>query len=136
MSARQDDRRRIGEVWHSTEQLKRRLRDGLITKSILVSPQNVLEEMAADGIVYSLQRILEEVVALSDGTKVQFPDCEWNEIRGMRDRLVHDHAGVGSDFVWDAIENEVPRLQQLCLDFCALHGLSIDEVAPVDQTRP
>lgn len=57
-----------------------RLRNGPIGKAVLVSPQNELEEMAAVGIVYSVRRILEGVVALSDGTKVLFPKYEWNEM--------------------------------------------------------
>lgn len=135
MSARQDDERRIGEIWHSIEQLQRRLHDGPIGKQVLISPQNELEEMAAAGIVYSVQRILEEVVALSDGTKVSFPEYEWNEIRGMRNRLVHDYTGTDFEFVWTAIQHEIPKLRQLCLDYCERRGIFIDQIAPVDQPR-
>lgn len=135
MSARQNDERRIGEIWHAITQLQRRLRDGCIGKSVLVDPQNELEEMAAAGIVYSVQRILEETVALSDGAKVMFPNYEWNAIRGMRNRLVHDYTGTDFDFVWQAIVDEIPKLAQLCRDYCELHGLSLDEIAPDDVPR-
>ena len=135
MSARQDDERRIGEIWHAVNQLQRRLRDGKIGKDVLVRPSNELEEMASAGIVYSLQRILEETVALSDGTKVCFPTYAWNEIRGMRNRLVHDYTGTDFDFVWDAIETEVPKLAQLCLDYCEAHQLDIADIAPDDTAR-
>lgn len=135
MSARQNDQRRIGEIWHAIEQLQRRLRDGDIGKQVLVAPKNALEEMAAAGIVYSVQRILEETVALSDGTKVSFPSYEWNEIRGMRNRLVHDYTGTDFEFVWQAIVTEIPKLQQLCLDFCAFNGLRIEDIAPDDKPR-
>lgn len=135
MSARQDDERRIGETWHAISQLQRRLRDGGMGRQVLVSPANELEEMAAAGIVYSVQRILEEVVALSDGTKVMFPTFEWNKIRGMRNRLVHDYLGTDFDFVWDVIVQEIPTLAQLCLDYCELHGLSVEDIAPDDRPR-
>lgn len=135
MSARQDDERRIGEIWHAIEQLQRRLHDGRIGRNVLLNPSNELEEMASAGIVYSVQRILEEVVALSDGTKVQFPTVAWNEIRGMRNRLVHDYTGTDFEFVWDAIEHELPLLKQLCLDYCALNGLDISQIAPDDKPR-
>lgn len=135
MSARQDDQRRVGEIWHAIGQLQRRLRDGPIGKPVLVSPKNELEEMAAAGIVYSVQRILGEVVALSDGTKVSFPEYEWDEIRGMRNRLVHGYAGTDFEFVWDAMQNEMPSLRQLCPDFCERHGLSIGQIAPDDRPR-
>lgn len=105
------------------EQLERCVRNGSIGKSVLVSPQNELEELAAAGIVYSVRRILEDAVALSDGTKVSFPEYEWDKLRGMRDRLAHDHAGTDPEFVWDAIQHEVPKLRQLCLDFFERQGL-------------
>ena len=47
MSARQDDERRIGEIWHAITQLERRLKNGGIGKSVLVAPRNELEELAA-----------------------------------------------------------------------------------------
>lgn len=110
MSWRQDDERRIGEIWHAIVQLERLLRDGGIGKSVLVAPRNELEEFASAGIVYSVQRILEETVSLSDDTKVSFPSYSWNQIRGMRNRLVHDYSGTDFDFVWDAIQDEIPTL--------------------------
>lgn len=102
---------------------------------MLISPRNALEEMASAGIVYSVQRILEETVALSDGTKVSFPTYEWNEIRGMRNRLVHDYTGTDFEFVWYAIVEEIPKLKQLCLDYCAFNGLRIEDIAPDDKPR-
>lgn len=135
MSARQDDERRIGEIWHAITQLERRLKNGRIGKSVLVAPRNELEEMASAGIVYSVQRILEETVALSDDTKVSFPTYSWNQIRGMRNRLVHDYSGTDFDFVWETIQTEIPTLKQLCLDYCAMHAIQVVDIAPDDSPR-
>ena len=30
----------------------------------------------------------------------------------MRDKMIHEYFGVNLQLVWDAIEQEVPRLQQ------------------------
>ena len=135
MSARQDDERRIGEIWHAITQLERRLKNGRIGKSVLVAPRNELEEMASAGIVYSVQRILEETVALSDDTKVSFPTYSWNQIRGMRNRLVHDYSGPDFDVVWETIQTEIPTLKQLCLDYCAMHGIQVVDIAHDDRPR-
>ena len=135
MSARQDDERRIGEIWHAITQLERRLKNGGIGKSVLVAPRNELEELASAGIVYSVQRILEETVALSDDTKVSFPTYSWNQIRGMRNRLVHDYSGTDFDFVWETIQTEIPTLKQLCLDYCAMHAIQVVDIAPDDMPR-
>ena len=53
----------------------------------------------------------------------------------MRNRLVHDYTGTDFDFVWDAIEQEIPKLRQLCLDYCKLNGLTIEQIAPDDHPR-
>ena len=135
MSARQDDERRIGEIWHAITQLERRLKNGGIGKSVLVAPRNELEELASAGIVYSVQRILEETVALSDDTKVSFPTYSWNQIRGMRNRLVRDYSGTDFDFVWETIQTEIPTLKQLCLDYCAMHAIQVVDIAPDDMPR-
>ena len=132
MSVRQDDERRIGEIWHAITQLERRLKNGRIGKNVLVAPRNELEELASAGIVYSVQRILEETVALSDDTKVSFPTYSWNQIRGMRNRLVHDYSGTDFDFVWETIQTEIPTLKQLCLDYCAMHAIQVVDIAPDD----
>ena len=132
MSVRQDDERRIGEIWHAITQLERRLQNGGIGKNVLVAPRNELEELASAGIVYSVQQILEETVALSDDTKVSFPTYSWNQIRGMRNRLVHDYSGTDFDFVWETIQTEIPTLKQLCLDYCAMHAIQVVDIAPDD----
>lgn len=44
--------------------------------------------------------------------KEKHPDIEWKKMAGMRDRLIHHYMGVNYFIVWDAIKNEIPKLQQ------------------------
>ena len=36
----------------------------------------------------------------------------WQEIAGMRDRLIHHYAGVNWDIVWDVIQTKLPELRR------------------------
>lgn len=40
----------------------------------------------------------------------EYPDIEWDEIAGMRDRLAHDYANVDLDILGEVIEDHLPRL--------------------------
>lgn len=135
MSARQDDERRIGEIWHASKQLQRRISDSGLGRDVFLSPTSPMEEMAVDGILYGLYRILEEATNLNDGTKVMFPDVPWDSIRGMRNRLAHDYPGTRFDMVWDTIDKNLAALQEMCKRYCDDRGLDIDAIAEPDVPR-
>lgn len=135
MSARQDDERRIGEIWHTSRQLQRRLAESGLGRDAFLKPSSPMEEMAVDGILYSLYRILEEATNLSDGTKITFPHVPWDAIRGMRNRLAHDYPGTRFDVVWDTIDENLRVLQDMCETYCADRGLDIVTVAEPDAPR-
>jgi uncharacterized protein with HEPN domain len=95
-------------------------------------PRDAGEEMAVEGVLYSPYRIVEEASSLSDGTKVQFPGVPWDAVRGMRNRLAHDYLGMRYDLVWEAVQDDVPALQELCLAYCDWRGLNIEDLAEPD----
>jgi uncharacterized protein with HEPN domain len=35
---------------------------------------------------------------------------DWHRIRGFRNRIVHDYAGVDLSIVWNIIENFLPKM--------------------------
>ena len=42
----------------------------------------------------------------------QYPDVQWKEITGMRDKLIHDYMGVNLKVVWKTIKEDLPVLQK------------------------
>jgi uncharacterized protein with HEPN domain len=38
------------------------------------------------------------------------PNIAWQEINGMRNRLVHEYDDVNLNIVWDVIQSEIPSL--------------------------
>jgi uncharacterized protein with HEPN domain len=50
----------------------------------------------------------------------------------MRNRLAHDYLGMRYDLVWEAVQDDVPALQELCLAYCDWRGLNIEDLAEPD----
>ena len=40
------------------------------------------------------------------------PDLPWIQIRGMRNKMIHNYFDVHLDVVWNTIKEDFPRLQQ------------------------
>ena len=70
----------------------------------------IKDEMRIDAVVRNFEIIGEVVSKLSDSFKEAHPDIDWFQIKGMRNRIVHDYRNVNLFVVWDAIENDLPTL--------------------------
>lgn len=135
MSARQDDNRRIGEIWHVIQQLKRRMAESNMTQEQFLAPQTALEEMAVDGLLYSLFRVTEEAAALSDRTKIEFPDIAWDAIRGLRNRLAHDYPGTDHVSIWHALVHDLDELEMMCIAYAERRNLNLAQLTGPDAAR-
>ena len=47
---------------------------------------------------------------VSNSARAEFPDIEWDDIIGMRHRLVHGFQKVIRDRLWEAAQQDVPTL--------------------------
>ena len=70
-------------------------------------------ELLQDGIVRQLAVIGEAVRMVSRETKDRHPEISWQEIVGMRHKLVHEYFRIDLAKVWDAAEKDVPELVRL-----------------------
>lgn len=48
--------------------------------------------------------------AIELGIYADHPEFEWRQMRGMRNRIVHDYEGVRLEIVWETIQNDFPDL--------------------------
>jgi uncharacterized protein with HEPN domain len=63
-----------------------------------------------DSVIRRLLVIAEAARRVSETTRKTLPKISWQEINGMRNRLVHDYDDVNLNIVWDVVRSEVPSL--------------------------
>lgn len=63
-----------------------------------------------DSVIRRLLVIAEAARRVSDGTRQALPQIAWQEINGMRNRLVHEYDDINLNIVWDAVQFEIPPL--------------------------
>lgn len=63
-----------------------------------------------DSVIRRLLVIAEAARRVSETTRQTLPNISWQEINGMRNRLVHEYDDVNLNIVWDVLENEIPTL--------------------------
>ena len=54
--------------------------------------------------------IAEAARRVSEPTRQTLPNVSWQEINGMRNRLVHEYDDLNLNIVWDVVQNEIPTL--------------------------
>lgn len=65
-----------------------------------------------DACVFNLSQI-GELCHLVDHTYAEkHPEVPWNEIYGLRNRIVHDYEGINLRLIWEIISEDIPQLKQ------------------------
>ena len=63
-----------------------------------------------DAVIRRLLVIAEAARRVSETTREALSKVSWQEINGMRNRLVHEYDDVNLDIVWDVVQLEIPPL--------------------------
>ena len=64
--------------------------------------------MAQLAVLKAIEIVGEAASRVSDAFAHEHPDIPWRAIVGMRNRLVHDYAGIDLDRVWETVRNDMP----------------------------
>ncbi len=68
--------------------------------------------MLVDASVFNLMQIGELAKqSLSDEAKSQISSIPWEQVYGLRNRIVHGYSGVSLRIVWDTILTDLPKLR-------------------------
>ena len=63
-----------------------------------------------DAVIRNFEIIGEAANRLSEEFKEDYSEIYWHRIRGFRNRIVHDYAGIDNSIVWEIKENFLPGL--------------------------
>lgn len=70
-------------------------------------------EMMIDAIVRELEIVGEAAGNLSEEFQKKYPELPFDEMIGMRNRLIHEYFGVDTDIVWKTCVNDLKELKKL-----------------------
>jgi uncharacterized protein with HEPN domain len=71
----------------------------------------IQDEILKRAIVRSLEIIGEATKSIPIDEKLKYPDIQWKNMAGMRDKLAHDYMDLDYGIVWDVIKNKIPILK-------------------------
>lgn len=60
--------------------------------------------------LHQMSQIGEQAKKISDTLTNKYPNVSWAEIRGLRNRIIHDYIGIDIEKVFQIIKNNVPEL--------------------------
>ena len=65
-----------------------------------------------DACLMNLSQIGENITQIEYSFLQEHSEINWNEIKGMRNIIVHDYDGVNLRIVWDTIKFDLPILKE------------------------
>ena len=68
--------------------------------------------LVQDGVIRQIEIIGEATKRLSSELRQKHADIPWEDIAGMRDKLIHNYFGVDLDKVWVTAKEELPVLKE------------------------
>jgi hypothetical protein len=64
-----------------------------------------------DAVVRNLEIIGEAAKNIPENTKTQHPNIPWQEMIGMRNKVIHEYFGISAEILWETIKNDIPLLK-------------------------
>ena len=70
------------------------------------------DKKTVKAVIRSLEVIGEAVNKLPENIRRQYSESPWQEMVGMRNRLIHEYFGVDLNIVWQTIVEDLPSLKR------------------------
>lgn len=69
------------------------------------------DKKTTKAVIRCLEVLGEAVNKIPDSIRVRYPNTPWQEMIGMRNRLIHEYFGVDLNIVWQTIEEDLEPLE-------------------------
>ena len=70
------------------------------------------DQLVQDGVIRQITIIGEAAKHISEATRRKHPKIPWQDVAGMRDKLIHAYFGVDLREVWLTAKNDLPKLRK------------------------
>ncbi len=69
-------------------------------------------QMIIDAVVRNFEIIGEASKNLPKKTKSSRPDIPWEDVAGMRNKIIHEYFGVDLEIIWKTIQEDLPHFKK------------------------
>ena len=69
-------------------------------------------EVLLDSMLFRMIQISENVKRLSEEYKENNSNLPWNELTGLRNRIVHDYGNIDLNIVFETLKYDIPELME------------------------
>ena len=69
------------------------------------------DEKTVFAVVRALEIIGEAAKKIPVQVRGRYPDVPWQEMAGIRDKLIYEYFGVKLEVVWNTVEKDLPELK-------------------------
>lgn len=70
----------------------------------------IADRKTVDAVIRNLIIIGEAACHLPEEIPLNHPEIPWNEMRAMRNFVVHEYFGISDKILWDTIQTDLPPL--------------------------
>lgn len=72
--------------------------------------------MMQDAVMRQIEIIGEASNCVSDKFQEEHPALPWFQMRGIRNKIVHDYRGINLQVIWETVTNNLPSLKKQVQD--------------------
>ena len=69
------------------------------------------DKKTINAVIRSFEILGEAAKSIPISIKGKYADIPWKKIAGMRDKLIHEYAGVDLETIWETIHKDLPQLR-------------------------
>lgn len=70
------------------------------------------DDKTIDATIFNIGQIGESIKKISEETIKKYDNIEWQMIKGLRNRIIHDYSGINLNNIWYIINNDLPLLRE------------------------